>query len=363
VIYSYSKLKAFETCPLKFRYRYLDRITPDLETIEAFTGKRVHEVLEALFRSLAADPRPPDLGEVLALYDEAWERAWHGQVEVIKPGYTPADYRRLGSRCLATFYRGNWPFSFDHTLGLETEIEFELEQELKIKHENESPARPRVVGVLDRVASGAGGELHVHDYKTSTYLPRQQEILGDLQLAIYQLGAAKRWPGAPAVKLIWHFLAFGRRVTVRLGQTGLSERQALLGRRIGNIARAVVDRRLPPRVSPLCRWCGYRRLCPAYGESGAWGPSLSWPPRAEAAALAGNPPLPDLPGIAAAKALSTLPPIPPIPAALGVATPPVLTALPAPRTPRASLRLRPIRRRWRKRVATDLTQLQLFDSI
>ena len=354
MIYSYSKLRAFETCPLKFRYRYLDRVPTDLETIEAFTGKRVHEVLEALFRSLAADPRPPDLGEVLVLYDEAWERAWHSQVEVVKEAYTPDDYRRLGSRCLSTFYRGNWPFVADRTLALETEIEFDLDLE--------RPDGPRVTGIIDRVAKGLAGELLIHDYKTSTYLPRQQEILADLQLAIYQLGAARRWPGAPAVKLIWHFLAFGRRVTVRLGPTGIEEKRAVIGRRIEAIAQAVAAQQLPARVSPLCAWCGYRRLCPAYAGAGPQGP---W------AAASGSPGKVRSPAIPAVGLLSTpvgvagsLPPIhprvaslpsTPLPGTLPPATPP-----PVRPVPRATLRLRPLGRRWRKRAEVNLAQLRLF---
>ena len=41
LLYSYSRLRAFENCPLQFRYRYLDRIQSEFESIEAFNGKRV----------------------------------------------------------------------------------------------------------------------------------------------------------------------------------------------------------------------------------------------------------------------------------------------------------------------------------
>ncbi len=214
MIYSYSKLRSFGNCPLQFRFRYLDRIPVEHEGIEAFTGKRVHEVLEALYRALAADPEPPALEALLQLFDAAWERAWHPQVEVVRREATPEDYQRMGKRCLATFYRGNWPFSGDQSLGLEVEMEFDLERE---------PGAPiQMRGIADRVAANESGELVIHDYKTSTYLPRKEEILADLQLAIYQLGARALWPERRDPKLIWHFLAFGRRVTVRLGGPGIA---------------------------------------------------------------------------------------------------------------------------------------------
>lgn len=292
MFYSYSKLRSFEKCPLQFRYRYIERIPADVESIEAFTGKRVHEVLEALYRALAVEARPPSLPELLALYDRAFERAWNDAVEVVKADSHPLDYHRMGRRCLATFYRGNWPFTADRTLGLEEEIEFPLA----------GPDGPRLTGVIDRVAADDGGHLAIHDYKTSTYLPRKEEILGDLQLAIYELGARARWPEQADTKLIWHFLAFGRRVTVRLGSSGLAEKRGQIGTAIGAIERATAADQFPARVSPLCRWCAYRAICPA--QAGTLGPGSGkpaipldsfWPPPAVPNAVA--PPAAPHPGL------------------------------------------------------------------
>lgn len=287
MFYSYSKLRSFEKCPLQFRYRYIERIPTAVESIEAFAGKRVHEVLEALYRALGVEPRPPALPELLALFDAAFERAWHDAVTVVKAETTPLDYHRLGRRCLATFYRGNWPFAADRTLGLEEEIEFPLA----------GPDGPRLTGVIDRVAIEDSGHLAIHDYKTSTYLPRKEEILGDLQLAIYELGARARWPEQEEAKLIWHFLAFGRRITVRLGSAGLAGKRAELATAIRGIERATAADHFPARVSPLCRWCAYRSICPA--QAGAGEPANGVPPGIP---LASFWPPPSIPETAAAPA-------------------------------------------------------------
>jgi putative RecB family exonuclease len=258
VIYSYSKLRSFENCPLQFRLRYLDRIPAPAEGIEAFTGKRVHEVLEALYRALLPDPEPPPLEELLELFDVAWDRAWHSAVEIVRPEATVEDYRQMGRRCLATFYRGNWPFAGDRTLGLEVDLEFALDP-------GTLPGT-RLRGVADRVAVNELGELVIHDYKTSTYLPRKEAILADLQLAIYQLGAAELWPDRRDPKLVWHFLAFGRRITVRLGGDGLAWKAKDILRGVGRIEQAIASDRFPARISKLCRWCSYRAYCPEYAE-------------------------------------------------------------------------------------------------
>ena len=48
-MYSYSKLNCFKTCPQQYKIIYIDKIKKKDESIEAFMGKRVHEVLEWLY--------------------------------------------------------------------------------------------------------------------------------------------------------------------------------------------------------------------------------------------------------------------------------------------------------------------------
>ena len=56
-IYSHSRLATFEDCPKRFEYRYVLKIPTDTEGIEAFVGKRVHEVLERLQLSVSEGVR------------------------------------------------------------------------------------------------------------------------------------------------------------------------------------------------------------------------------------------------------------------------------------------------------------------
>lgn len=52
-IFSRSRIRTFENCPLQYKYHYLDKIKPDVpNTVEAFMGSRVHEVLEKLYKDL-----------------------------------------------------------------------------------------------------------------------------------------------------------------------------------------------------------------------------------------------------------------------------------------------------------------------
>ena len=75
ILYSHSRLSNFESCPRRFRYRYIDKIVVEAEGIEAFVGKRVHEILERLYHHVARHDRPPSLSQVLDRFHRDWRGA------------------------------------------------------------------------------------------------------------------------------------------------------------------------------------------------------------------------------------------------------------------------------------------------
>ena len=52
VAYSHSRIGTFLQCKQKYKFQYVDRIRVDIETVEIFLGKRVHETLEKLYKDL-----------------------------------------------------------------------------------------------------------------------------------------------------------------------------------------------------------------------------------------------------------------------------------------------------------------------
>jgi RecB family exonuclease len=63
----------------------------------------------------------------------------------------------------------------------------------------------RVRGIIDRVVRAADGAVEIHDYKTGRWVPSQQELDQDRQLALYQIGVEARYEGT-ATRLVWHYL-------------------------------------------------------------------------------------------------------------------------------------------------------------
>lgn len=251
-IFSHSRLGSFERCPRQFLYRYRLRIPAESESIEAFLGRRVHEVLERLYRATARG-RVPTLAQVHARYRKLFDEAYDPErIHIVRLEHPLSFYRDLGEHCLSNYYADHYPFDRDETLGLEERVLFDV---------GEAPSGPvRIQGFVDRVARARDGTLEIHDYKTGARVPSQSAIDADRQLALYQLGLSKRFGASRRFRLVWHFVRRGitRSSTRTADQLDALRRDTL--RLVDEIRR---ERAFPARPGPLCRWCEYREGCSA----------------------------------------------------------------------------------------------------
>ncbi|MFH1039182.1 MAG: PD-(D/E)XK nuclease family protein [PVC group bacterium] len=247
--YSHTRISTFENCPLQYKYKYRDRLTPTLgTTIEAFMGSCVHEALETLYRDLLMT-RCPSLEELLDLYEVVWEKAWEKSIRVIKKEYSPADYRRKGRKCVDDYYRRYHPFAGGRTIGIEERVRIDL-------------GRGRTLsGFIDRLDLRDGGIYEIHDYKTSSSLPPQEAVDRDRQLALYQLGIEKRWNDVAEVILIWHYLVFDRELCSTRSPGDLEELLVRTNKIIDRIESTV---EFEPKRSALCDWCEFKNICPLW---------------------------------------------------------------------------------------------------
>jgi putative RecB family exonuclease len=254
-MYSNSRIETFEQCPRKYKFRYLDNIRMDTEGVEAFVGKRVHEALEKLYRDLKFT-KLNTLEELLAFYESAWEKNWHGKVQVVQPGITPGHYFALGRQCLADYYKRYHPFNQGKTLGLEERIEMKLQEGEKVY---------TVQGFIDRLTwVPETGAYEIHDYKTGNTVPTQEDADQDRQLALYQLGLMQRWPDAKTIKLIWHYLAADKEIVSTRSQADLTALEREVIEVIHQIEAEMKAGRWEVRTSRLCDWCEYKPICPAW---------------------------------------------------------------------------------------------------
>jgi putative RecB family exonuclease len=257
-VFSHSRLSSFENCPKQFHFRYVLKIESPTESVEAFLGKRVHEVLERLYR-FVKDGRVPSVGKVVNRFRAFWEEQLDAaRVTIKRSEYSFEIYREIGERCLRNHYRRHYPFDGDETLGLEEHVSFALD-----------PAGSyQMQGVIDRLVRTREG-IEIHDFKTGARVPPQRVLDEDRQLALYQIGLRRRFGDAP-VRLVWHYLQSGQTLSSTRSPEQLAE---LRSRTITLIDRIQAEERFAPKPGPLCDWCEYRTQCPAFeGERAAGAP-------------------------------------------------------------------------------------------
>jgi putative RecB family exonuclease len=247
-VYSHSKLATYENCPQKFKLQYIDRIElPEGgEGIEAFLGSRVHDVLEKLYKELILT-KMNSLEDLLAYFKDEWDRNWHGNVVIVKKGFTKDHYRNSGKESITNYYKRHQPFNQSKTLSTEQLLTFKIDDYT-------------IRGFIDRLSQTSKGTYEIHDYKTSGSLPSQDKLDNDRQLALYQIGIKEKFRDAKDIRLIWHYLIFDKEFRSARSDTQLKDLRKQIVSLIKTIEK---DTKFDPVESNLCDWCEYPEYCTA----------------------------------------------------------------------------------------------------
>ncbi len=251
--YSHSSIQTYQKCPAQFSIRYIDKVEKPDESIEAFLGKRVHEVLEYLYNYRKADKGIPMIDMLLTQFHSVWEDNWHDRIGIANTGQKVQDYYRKGEAMIARFYRQYFPFD-EPVKEIEYRIKFFLD---------ETDDYP-MVGILDRLDIIGNERVEIHDYKTGKRVMGQRAADNDIQLAIYQLGIKDESYESMPVELVWHFLHTGGEVHSQRSKHQLLYVKRKLMSAIDHINDHIrSEEAFQPKETRLCYWCHYWEECPA----------------------------------------------------------------------------------------------------
>jgi RecB family exonuclease len=240
---SFSRVDAYRNCPRKFRYAYVDKL-PGRPGPHLSFGTSIHAALEDFYdRKL---PSCPTEEELLGFLYERWDSSGFAGVD----RDDQLAFYRHGQDVLRRFHRRVAP---TYRLPAATEAWFELPIGFEAT----------VVGSIDRVDVDDDGRFHVVDYKTNRKVKDRQRVAGSLQLAIYALACRHLFGTLPATVSL-DFVVAGVEVKVAVDDLDLdAARQQVL-----DAAAAIRAERYDPAPNPLCGWCDYRSLCPAWEGDG-----------------------------------------------------------------------------------------------
>lgn len=251
-----SKVSAFTSCALAFRFSAIDRL-PEPASVWTAKGTLVHKALERLQAEVPAGQRTPAAALEL-LHDSAWP-------VLTAEAYAPDDIGEFladAEQLVVNSFLLEDPNEVD-AIGLELKLEVEI-------------GSLRLRGIIDRLDRLPDGSLVVTDYKTGR-APGQGFERGSLGGVNFYAFLCERVLGQRPV----HVQLLHLREPVAIVATPSDQSIAQLERRTAAIwsavERACERDDFKPRPSRLCDFCAYKAWCPAWGGDPETAPRTAMP--------------------------------------------------------------------------------------
>jgi len=258
-MFSFTQLKAFETCPLQYKFAHILRIPLAGKPSFSF-GKTMHSTMQKFYERMielnnwkqtdlfaaresdasvqAVEIKVPPLEEMLKFYEESWIDKWYSNKK------QKQEYREKGIKIIKEFYtkhEGSWRIPQFLELGFTLKVEG-------------NPLR----GAIDRVDQTPDGSVEIIDYKTGT--PKEETKLAaedKEQLILYQIAATESLNLKPRL-LSFYYLENNSTISF----LGSEEEINKLKDKITRIIEQIKASNFPAKPSPhTCKFCDFKNIC------------------------------------------------------------------------------------------------------
>jgi putative RecB family exonuclease len=248
-----SRAADFMTCPLRYRFRVVDRI-PEAPSGAATRGTVVHAVLERLF-DLPAERRT--LQAARELVGPQWEQLLADEPELAS--------LLDAEEGLPSFLDGTDDL-LERYFRLEDPQRLEpAERELRVEVELSSGLLLR--GFVDRLDVSPAGDLRVVDYKTGRAPSPGFEAKAMFQMRFYALVLWRLYGRVPRLLQLL-YLGSGEVLRYEPDEADLRATEVKVEALWQAIERATTTGDWRPSRSRLCDWCDHRdTICPAWGHT------------------------------------------------------------------------------------------------
>lgn len=243
-----SRALDFVSCPLKFRYRAIDKL-PDPPSEAALRGTLVHAVLEQMYKQ-APEGRTQE--HAFSLLGPEWEKLSQEEYarQVVPTEAAEQELLEVSRSLLQSYFRIENPQLLAPAA---------MEQFIRTKIGNLN-----VCGFIDRVDLSPTGQVRIVDYKTGKSPSVRFQDDKIFQMLFY----AMMWQsdrGALPARLQLIFLKDGKVLTIDPTPQQVEQMQERVLGIWNQIETAARQHAFRPRRSPLCRWCAFKDYCPAFG--------------------------------------------------------------------------------------------------
>lgn len=241
---SYSSLDSYQNCPLKYKFRQIDKI-PEPKSKEAVFGTLIHAVMRYIHTPSLLSPTPE---QALDYFAKGWNS------EVYEDEMEERAAFSQGVTMIQNYLAHTKPN--DYTI-------VDLESRFAIEIGTEETGKHVVSGIIDRIDKTPNG-YEIIDYKTTRKMPSQDKVDNDIQLSIYLKAFLARYPkeinNLENITVSLYYLKHG----VKLSSQRTAEQLENLEKTFLDVIKSIEEEKFDPILSPLCDWCGYQKICPLW---------------------------------------------------------------------------------------------------
>lgn len=244
-----SRINDFRQCPLKFRFRVIDKIT-EPPSLAALRGTLVHSVLEHLFDQQHNKRTEETAQESLK---SRWDELVAKDETLLKLFSTQTAFNEWfeSARPLLHSY-----FLLENPQRLEPQAR---EQFVNAK----LPSGLAIRGIIDRLDATPNGDLRIVDYKTGkSPLPRYAQQ-AHFQMKFYATAIYYEQNILPKrTQLV--YLGDQRILTYDPVFADVEAITLQIDTVWEEITASIATEYFAPRTGPLCNWCYFKNICPAF---------------------------------------------------------------------------------------------------
>ncbi len=241
---SASSISTYEQCPLRFRFSRIDRI-PEPTTEAMILGTFVHEILEEVYR---LEPEERTLAEARRIARELWENKFEEETSTVK------------IKNLNDFRWHAW-WCVENLFGMEDPPEVKI-RGVEDKFSGLIEGVP-LLGYIDRWTEEADGSITVTDYKSGKVSKPQYEGDKIFQIVLYA-EMLERLNNIHVDNAEIMYVKF--KETKRYDPTPKRRETVLrlVNQTWEGVQTGCETGLFPTKTGPLCNWCAYKRICPAW---------------------------------------------------------------------------------------------------
>ncbi len=250
---SWSALSTFRTCPLKYRFRYVDGLPEESVSSALIFGTGIHSAVEQHFQAALSGEEQPDVERLMFAYRSAW---LPHDPDAIQFGSTETrnSLDALAAKMLTAFLNSPAASVQGRVLGVEEEIRGMLVQGV-----------PDLFGRVDLITEDSDS-LVITDIKTSRGKWSQEQVADSgEQLLLYSHLASEISPGK---KIATRFLVLTKTKEPVVEEHVREANPAAVKRTLAGVERvwqAISAGNFYPAPSTMnCASCGYRAACRAW---------------------------------------------------------------------------------------------------